>query len=109
LSFKNGTFGVLATHRARCGKNQVKIRGRCRSATVIFGRGTMTVVAAGTVSFTVMPSASAKRALRAALRKGQGLPVTAVVSFQASGGSPVSHTYSLTDKLKATGRGRHGR
>jgi hypothetical protein len=109
LTFKNGTFGVLVEHRTSCRKSQVKLRGKCRSAQVVFGNGSLTVAAAGTVSFTVTPSAAARRALQAAPRKGRGLTVSAVVSFQASGGRPASHTYSLTDRLRPTGRHSHGR
>ena len=51
----------------------------------------MTVPGAGTVSFTVKPSASALKALRNALKKKKGLPVSVKLTFQSSrGGSPVT-------------------
>jgi hypothetical protein len=58
-------------------------------------------MAAGTVSFTVTPTASALKALQDALEHKRGLPVTATLTFQSSlGGSPTMHTQPLTIKLK---------
>jgi Divergent InlB B-repeat domain len=109
LSFKNGSFGVLA-RRTSCKRNQVKLEGKCRQAQVVFGKGAMTLTTGGTATFTVPPSAAARRALQAALKKGQGLSVSALLTFRASGpATAVSHTYSLTVSLKASGKSKHGR
>ena len=101
LSFRNGKFGVFsATKRIACKAGQVRLRGRCRPATVRFGSIHKTVAAAGIVAFTVTPSASATKALGRALEKNDGLGVTALLSYQsARGGSPVSRTMSVDDKL----------
>jgi YVTN family beta-propeller protein len=101
LSFRNGKFGVFsATKKIECKKGHVRLKGRCRPATVRFGSVQKTVAAAGIVVFTVTPSASATKALKQALEKKQGLGVTALLSYQsAHGGTPVSHTVSVDDKL----------
>jgi hypothetical protein len=101
LTFQNGKFGVFAAKKAKCKKDQVKLNGKCRPAAIVFGKGSQTVAAPGTVTFTVKPSAAGLKALRNASRRKKGLPVTATFTFQSSrGGSPVSHTQSLTLKLK---------
>jgi YVTN family beta-propeller protein len=101
LSFRNGKFGVFsATKRIECKRGQVRLRGKCRPATVRFGSVRKTVAAAGIVVFTVTPSASATKALKQALEKKHGLGVTALLSYQsARGGTPVSHIVSVDDKL----------
>jgi hypothetical protein len=53
------------------------------------------------VAFTVKPTRAALTALKNALRRNSGLPVTIRLTFQsARGGSPVSHTQLVTVKLK---------
>jgi YVTN family beta-propeller protein len=101
LSFRNGKFGVFsATKRIECKRGQVRLRGKCRPATVRFGSVRKTVAAAGIVVFTVTPSASATKALKQALEKKHGLGVTALLSYQsARGGTPVSRIVSVDDKL----------
>jgi YVTN family beta-propeller protein len=101
ISFRNGTFGVFsATRRIACKRGQVRLRGKCRPATVRFGSIRKTVAAAGLVAFTVTPSASASKALKRALEKKDGLGVTALLSYQSAlGGSPASRTVSVEDKL----------
>jgi hypothetical protein len=101
LTFQNGKFGVFAAKKTKCKKGQVKLNGKCRPAAILFGKGSRTVAAAGTVTFTVKPSAAGLKALRNAFKRKRGLPVTATLTFQSShGGSPVSHTQSLNVKLK---------
>ena len=101
LSFRNGKFGVFsAAKKIECKKGQVRLKGKCRPATVRFGSVRKPVAAAGIVVFTVTPSASATKALKQALEKKHGLGVTALLSYQsARGGSPVSRTVSVDDKL----------
>ncbi len=66
---------------------------------IVFGRGTMHLAAAGTVRFTVKPSAAAGKALASALAHGTGLSIAATLTFQSSlGGAPSSHTQSLIEK-----------
>jgi hypothetical protein len=55
----------------------------------------------GKVTFKLKPSASALKALKNALKQKKGLVVTATFTFQsARGASAVSHTQTLTVKLK---------
>ena len=101
LTFQNGKFGVFAAKNTRCKATQVKLKGKCRPSAIVFAKGSQTVAAPGTVTFTVKPSAAAMKALRNALKQKKGLPVTMTLTFQsARGGRPVSHTQSLTVKLK---------
>ncbi|HTU77850.1 MAG TPA: S8 family serine peptidase [Solirubrobacteraceae bacterium] len=101
LTFANRRFGVFSARTARCGPGRIELAGRCRPAKVVFGAGHLAASAAGSVSFTVKPSAAAARALRSALAERHGLPIAAALTFQSSlGASPVTHTRSLTDRLR---------
>jgi hypothetical protein len=67
----------------------------------VFASGSRSVAAAGAVSFTLKPSASAQRALKNALRKGKGVPVSVALSFRSSRGGPaVTHVVTVVVKLK---------
>jgi hypothetical protein len=101
LTFQNGTFGVFTAKNPRCKAGFIRLNGKCRPAKIVFGKGRGTASAQGTFSFTVKPTASALKALKNALKRKKGLPVTATLTFQSSlGGSPVSHAQTLTVKLK---------
>jgi hypothetical protein len=103
LTFRNGSFGVIAAKAKKCRPGQVRLKGRCRALDLSFGSGTKTVTAAGTVSFTVKPSRLATRALEHALAHHKGLTVTARLRYQSIlGGSPVTHTRTILDKLTKT-------
>lgn len=101
LTFQNGKFGAFASGNPRCKTGFIKLSGRCRPAKIVFSKGSKIVTAAGTVTVTLKPSASALRALRNALKQHKGLPLTVTLTFQSSrGGSPVSRTRSLMVKLR---------
>jgi PKD repeat protein len=101
LTFQNGKFGVFAASSAKCKKGSVRLKGKCRPSTIAFARGSKAVRAPGAVTFTAKPSASALKALKNALKQKKGLPVSVRLTFQSSrGGSAVSHTQSLTVRLK---------
>jgi PKD repeat protein len=101
LTFENGKFGVFAASNHKCKARFVRLGGKCRPSRIVFAKGSKLVAAPGKVMFKVKPSASALKALKNALTHKRGLPVTATFTFQsARGGSPVSHTQSLTVKLK---------
>jgi streptogramin lyase len=101
ITFENGKFGVFTAKNAKCKKGFVRLAGKCRPSKIAFGKGSHTVTAAGVVKFTVKPSASASKALKTAVKHKKGLRVSASLTFQSSrGGSPVTHTQSLTVKLK---------
>jgi hypothetical protein len=99
-SFANGKFGAFASS-AKCKKGQLRLRGRCLPAKITFAKGSQVLDAAGSVAITLKPSASALKALKAALKQRKGVPVSIVLSFQSSrGGTPVSHAQTVTVKLK---------
>jgi Subtilase family len=107
VTFSNGKFGVYQASTGTCKSGEVRLAGRCRAARIVFARGSLTATAPGRLSFTARPSASAKKALKLASEKGQGVPITARLTFQSAlGGSPVSHARSLTDRLAHAGKGR---
>jgi PKD repeat protein len=90
--FQNGKFGVFAASKAKCRKGLVRLSSRCAPAKVLFGKGSRVVVAAGTVSFTIKPTSAALKALRKAIKQKKAVPVSALLTFQSSGGgTPVSH------------------
>ena len=57
--------------------------------------------AAGSVTFTIKPTAAGRRALKAAAKRKKGLPVTLTITFQSAlGGQAVSHRTVVNVKLK---------
>jgi len=101
LTFQNGKFGVFVSRTAKCKAGFVRLNGRCRRSKVVFAEGSMAVAGAGSVQITIKPSSSGLKALRNALKRKKGLAVSMTVTFQSTlGGSPVSHSQSLTLKLK---------
>jgi hypothetical protein len=109
LTFRNGTFGAFSASRGKCSASQIRIKGKCRPAQVVFAKSALSVGAAAasgvTVIFTATPSSSARKALAEALKRGRGLPVTALLGFRSSlGGSSVSHTYSIAARLSKTSK-----
>lgn len=105
LTFPNGSDGIFASkrkkaHKPKCTATQVRLKRKCRPATVSFGSGSTSVAAAGGATFTVTPSAAALRALKTALKRHRGVKVTATLTFQSAlGGTPVSETQTVADKL----------
>jgi hypothetical protein len=107
LTFANGRFGAFQASATPCAAGRITLTGRCRPANVIFASGAIAVGAAGSVSFTVEPSASARKALETAVLRRRGLPVSATLRFQSALGAPaVSHTRLITDAPTEIGRHR---
>jgi PKD domain len=101
LTFQNGKFGVFAASTSKCKKGYVRLNGRCRPSKIVYAKGSRTFMSGGVVTFTIKPTRSALTALKNALKRKKGLPVTITLTFQsARGGSPVSQTRTLTVKLK---------
>jgi hypothetical protein len=101
LTFQNGKFGVFAASTHKCKAGQIRIGGKCRPSKIVFAKGSRVLAAPGTVTFKIKPSASALKALKNALKQKKGLTVTATFRFQSAGGGiPVSHTQTMTVKLK---------
>jgi hypothetical protein len=101
LTFQNGKFGVFAASVTKCRKSFVRLNGKCRSARIVYAKGSKAVAAPGRVVFTIKPTRSALTALKNALKRKRGIPVRMTLTFQsARGGSPVTHAQTLTIKLK---------
>jgi hypothetical protein len=102
LAFQNGKFGVFAGKRqkkSKCKKGTIKLAGKCRSATVVYAQGTVTVASAATQTFTVKPNAAGEDALKRALKHHKTLTLTATLSFQSNhGGAPVTHKQTIAFK-----------
>jgi hypothetical protein len=108
LTFQNSKFGAFSGSKAKCKTGQVKLKLKCLQAKVVFANGSTTVAAAGTMSFVIRPSVSARSALEAALKQDRGLSVTATLTFQSSLGSPpVSQMRLIAVALKQTSK--HGK
>jgi hypothetical protein len=101
VTFQNGKFGVFAASNQRCRSGFVRLAGRCRPSKIVFAKGSRVVLAPGAVTIRLKPSASALKALRNALKRRTGLPVTMRLTFQSSRGAPaVSRNRSMIVKLK---------
>jgi hypothetical protein len=101
LTFQNGKFGVFAASTSKCKKSYIRLKGKCRPSKIVYAKGSKTFVSGGVVTFTIKPSRSGLTALKDALKRKKGLPVTITLSFQsARGGIPVSQARTLTVKLK---------
>ncbi len=99
-TFPNGTFGAFSS-ASKCKAGQRRLAGKCRPVRIFFAKGGETIGAPGSVTVTLKPSASARKALRRALRHKRGVPVSIVLTFQSSlGGAPVKHTQTVIVKLK---------
>jgi hypothetical protein len=99
FTFENGKFGVFAAAAKKCKAGSIRLKRRCRPATVLFARGSETVASAGKVTFAVRPTSAGVKALKKAFKRNKGLPVTAFVTFQSShGGAPYSRVQSLIVK-----------
>jgi PKD repeat protein len=104
LTFRGGKLGASQATMGRCSPGHVGASGRCLSTRTVFGKGSRAVAAAGTVGFSVRPSAAARTALEQALKRRQGLSVMASLTFRSSlGGDPVSHTRTIIDVLEPAG------
>jgi hypothetical protein len=105
VTFQNGKFGVFAARKTKCRTGFGKLKGKCRAGRIMYAKGNQAFAAAGTVTFTVKPTASATKALRNALARKRGVSVTAALTFQSSlGGNPVAHTDLVVVKLKSKKR-----
>ncbi len=100
-TFVNGKFGVFSASASKCKRGFVRLQGKCRRSKITFSKATVSLPAAGAVTFTLKPTASARRALQFALKHKKGLPVTVTLTFQSlRGGAPASKTITITVKLR---------
>jgi PKD domain len=93
-TFANGRFGAFAS--SACRRPRIELARRCLPATIVYASGSKAFASAGRVRVRLMPTASALKALRRALRRHRGLPLTLVLTFQsAHGGAAFSRSQSL--------------
>jgi DNA-binding beta-propeller fold protein YncE len=103
--YRNGTLGQVATAAAVCPAFQETLNGQCRPDWILYGQGSSTVTAVGTVSAAITPGPAARTLLRRARREHRaGVPVAIVVTFQSAyGGAPVTHIVTVLATLHAHG------
>jgi hypothetical protein len=103
FTFPNGKFGVYTARKGKfkCASGSLRLNGKCRPATIVFGAGHTTIPGVGRLKVWFRPSASGLKALRNALKKGRAVPVSATFTFvPSSGAAPVTQTRSYSVKLK---------
>lgn len=87
---------VASTAKAKkCKHGQIKLKGECRPATTVVGRGSARATAGRRLKLTIHLTGKA----RGLYGKGHTLRLTVVEAFKpATGGSPYLHDYSLPDR-----------
>ncbi|HEY4908325.1 MAG TPA: hypothetical protein VIJ73_02405, partial [Methylomirabilota bacterium] len=85
----------LEAKRKACKRGLARIKGKCRPKTTVSGK----VTAAGTggvpLTLTIKPSSK----VRAALKKGKTVPLTATLTYtSALGGTPTVQVFHITVK-----------
>lgn len=79
----------------RCKHGQIKLKGKCVSATTVVGKTSAKATAGVPLKLTVHLSNKIKKLLK----KGKTVHLTGKLSFQSAlGGKPVTHSYSLLVK-----------
>jgi hypothetical protein len=79
----------------KCKKGQVKIKGKCLPSTTSAGKTS----AAGTAGVPLKLTVNLSSKLKALLKKGKTVHLTATLTYVSSlGGAPTVHTYNLTVK-----------
>jgi hypothetical protein len=85
------------SRRAKCKKGLVRIKGKCRPINTLSGR----VTAKGVAGVPLKISVSASKRVKALLKKGRTVVLTATLSYSSSlGGKPTVQTFHLRVKGK---------
>ncbi len=88
---------ALAAKVAKCKKNQVRIKGKCRPKTTLSGKISATGKAGVALKLTVKPSSKVKKALA----KGKTVLLTAKLTYKSKlGGKPTVQTFHVRVKGK---------
>jgi hypothetical protein len=96
---------IAARHAKKCRKGQVKIKRKCRAPITVTGSVSTPGTAGVPLSLSVKPSGKVK----AALKKGKTVHLTATLTYKSAlGGTPTVQTYNVTVKGKHKHH-RHGR
>jgi hypothetical protein len=93
------TTAVAAKARKskKCKTGKVKIRGKCRPSTTVAGE----VSAAGTAGVPLKLTVNLSSKIKAQLKKGKTVHLTATLTYQSSlGGTPTVQAFSVTVKGK---------
>jgi hypothetical protein len=79
----------------KCKHGQIKIKGKCLPSTTTAGRTS----ASGTAGVPLKLTVNLSSKIRALLKKGKTVHLTATLTYTSSlGGTPTTHTYNLTVK-----------
>jgi hypothetical protein len=79
----------------KCKHGQIKLKGKCVSATTVVGKTSANATAGVPLKLTVNLS----NKIKALLKKGKTVHLTGTLTFQSAlGGKPTTHTYNLTVK-----------
>ncbi len=79
----------------KCKHGQIKLKGKCVSATTVVGKTSANATAGVPLKLTVNLSSK----IKALLKKGKTVHLTGTLTFQSAlGGKPTTHTYNLTVK-----------
>jgi hypothetical protein len=88
---------LAAKKSKKCKKGQIRIKGKCRPKTTVSGRVSAAGIGGVPLKLTVKPSSKVK----AALKKGRTVPLTATLTYKSAlGGAPTVTTYHFTVKPK---------
>jgi hypothetical protein len=89
---------IAKKHKAKkCTKTQTRIKGKCRPKVTVTG----TVKAHGTAGVLLTLSVKPSSKVKASLKKGKTVHLTATLSYSSAfGGAPTTHTYKVTLKPK---------
>jgi hypothetical protein len=89
---------IAARRKAkRCGRGQIKLKGKCRPRTTVSGRVSATGVAGVPLTLTVKPSGK----VTSTLKKGKTVHLTATLTYRSAlGGVPTVQTFHVTVKGK---------
>ena len=94
--------GTIARHDAtaakkKCRKGQVRIKGKCRPKNTLTGR----VTAKGLAGVALKLTVKASKKVKAALRKGRTVSLTAKLSYKSAlGGAPTLKVFHFKVKAK---------
>jgi hypothetical protein len=88
---------ALAAKRKACKKGLVRIKGKCRPKNTVSGKVSANGVGGVPLTLTVKPSSK----VRAALKKGKTVPLTATLTYKSAlGGTPTVQVFHFTVKPK---------
>jgi hypothetical protein len=86
---------AVAAKKGKCKKGQVRIKGKCRAKTTVTGK----VSAKGTAGVPLKLTVNASSKIKALLKKGKSVHLTATLNYKSSlGGTPTVGVFHVTAK-----------